>query len=699
MAILNNVPTLSYISWKNMLIIYNGQTYQIQNSYTMKPYIYWDYSTPYTLITSNEMLKELAGRFYIIFNDRGNPTIVPQSEIEITFGDSDVKDYISEKILGFQDSLTENNKKFTTIEQSIEGIKQTTGSFEEKINGNTSLISTLQQTTNGINATIERVEREFNEDKDAQELRDNISGSILSLQSVIGLASNDMYNYMEDNKLSDEEREAIITYQDQIDTEWLQLMGYLDIVISILEANGQIDKANTLTRQRDLLDNAVIGLTSTMTNACMDEIFTNSEIASIISFFSNVNSKLNETRNLVNEYIFLGVGGKLISEIGKLNVQQNQISLSVSRTEETLKNSLNIAKSLIQGIINSNNTTLNNLKNCFSVISQDREITSTEIDSLNVRIDAMNKTVISITEKKNELATNEMLDEGIKNSLIYSYDTFATSYNDLIKEINSSISDGALNDIEIVRINEKFNIYYGYLNDLHSKMCTSVDIIDLNTTRKEIADAKAEVQKEIDDINERMNDFDIDISESIISSLVDNQEKADILQNIEILEREKIEIDNKFNEWYGSNFLYGEIKNNYKKVHDEYLNKYNELKTFCNTIVNKTDFVSDEERVTMDRLEGELLIALRNFTKESEVIINVITSNEINSVKNNISKEFADINNFLNNLNNQLDVTLSDGIITEIELKNIKSILTQIEKEKMDIDKTYEEIYNNSNLR
>ena len=101
----------------------------------------------------------------------------------------------------------------------------------------------------------------------------------------------------------------------------------------------------------------------------------------------------------------------------------------------------------------------------------------------------------------------------------------------------------------------------------------------------------------------------------------------------------------------------------------------------------------------MDRLEGELLIALRNFTKESEVIINVITSNEINSVKNNISKEFADINNFLNNLNNQLDVTLSDGIITEIELKNIKSILTQIEKEKMDIDKTYEEIYNNSNLR
>ena len=699
MAILNNVPTLSYISWKNMLITYDGQTYQIQNSYTMKQYIYWDYNNPYALITSNEMLKELVGRFYIIFNDRGNSTIVPQTEIEITFGDTGAKDYISEKILGFQETLTESTKKFATIEQTVEGIKQTTGSMEERVNGNTQSITTLQQTTDSINATVEKVEREFNEDNQAKELRDNISSAILGLQSVIGLFSNDMYNYMEDNRLSDEEKEGITTYTDQVETNRLQLMTHLDTIIFMLEANGQTDKANTLTRQKDLLNTAVTSLLSTITNACTDEMFTNLEISSIISFFSNVNSKLNETRNLVNEYIFLGVGGELVSEIGKLMVQQNQIALSVSRTEETIKNSLNIAKSLIQGIINSNNTALNNLKNCFSVISQDREISSEEIDSLNVRINAMDGTVTNITEKKIELETNELLDEGIKNSLVYSYDLFMSSYNDLIQTINESISDGTTNDVEIITINEKFNVYYDQLNDLHSKMCTATDIIDLNTTNKAIADAKAEIQIEIDDLNDKMKDFDSSVTESVISSLVDNQEKADILQNMEILEREKIEIDSKFNEWYNSEFLFGEVKINYKKVYDEYASKYNELKTFCETIANKTDFVSDEEKLIMDTLEGELLVALRNFSKESEVIINVITSNEVNSMKKNLSKEFEDINNVLNNLNNQLDVTFSDGIITEIELRNIESILSQIEKEKMDIDKTYEEIYNNNNLK
>ena len=37
-----NTPSLSYIQWKDMIITYDNQSYQIQNSYTNKPYIYWD---------------------------------------------------------------------------------------------------------------------------------------------------------------------------------------------------------------------------------------------------------------------------------------------------------------------------------------------------------------------------------------------------------------------------------------------------------------------------------------------------------------------------------------------------------------------------------------------------------------------------------------------------------------------------------
>lgn len=698
MMINTNTPTLSYIQWKHMIITYNNQSYQIQNSYTNKPYIYWDYNQPYDLITSNTMLKEMAGRYYICFNDKGLYTLVPQTDLEISFAENVSRDLISEKILGFKEQNEINGQKFATIEQTVDGIKQTVGKVQEDIEGNTQQISTLKQTSDSISAEVSSLDRKFNEDLEAKRLRDDISSAILSLQSTLGLFSSDMSKYMEDNKLSDIEKEEITNYKNELETDKLELNTYLNTIISALKANGQTDKANTLTTQKDLLNTSIKNLITNINNACVDNVFTNTEISTITSYFANVNSKLTETKNLVNDYIFLGVGGDLIEEIGKIVVQQNQISLSVSKTESSLKNSLNLAKSLVQDIIDSNNTTLLNYKNCLNIITEDRTVTKEEIDSLQVRVNAMDETVNNIITKKDELISNSLLDSAIKNELKKAYENFANKYQSMKDTVDRAMSNGVVNDIELIDINEEINGYYEQLNNIHSKMCDAVDNIDINTTNKAIADAKSDVQKEVDELSERVNNLQFEAGDAILGSYVDQQEKANILQNLSILEREKIDIDNRFNEWYNSSFLYGSLKQTYKQVYDEYVNKYNTLRDLCNTIANKSDLVNDEERLSIDNATDELLTALNNFFKESETVISIITSNEMNYIKNNLSKDFNDINNALNDLNAQMNETFKDGIITEMELKNINNMLIQLDKEKMDIDKTYDEIYNNGNL-
>lgn len=229
-------------------------------------------------------------------------------------------------------------------------------------------------------------------------------------------------------------------------------------------------------------------------------------------------------------------------------------------------------------------------------------------------------------------------------------------------------------------------------------MCNATDNIDINTTNKAIADAKSDIQIEINDLSNKIDDFEENVNGTIVSGLIDQQEKDNILQNLNILEREKIDIDNRFNEWYNSSFLYGDLKVTYKQVYDDYVDKYNNLVNLSTTIANKTDLVTDEERLSIDNATNEMLIALDNFFKESEIVIGVITSNEMNYIKNNLSKDFGDINNALNDLNTQMNEAFKDGIITEIELKNIENMLIQIDKEYLDITKTYEEIYNNDNL-
>ena len=360
MSVLSNTPTLSYIYIKDMIVTYKEQSYIIQNTYTNKPYIYWDYNDPYNLTFSNTTLKELAGRFYIYFNDKGNPTLVPQTELEITFSENVSKDLINEKILGFKEQNEINGQKFATIEQTVDEIKQTVGKCQEDIEGNTQQISILKQTSDSISAEVSSLDRKFNEDLEAKKLRDDISSAILALQSTLGLFSSDMNKYMENNKLSDIEKEEITNYKNELEADRLELNVHLDTIISALRANGQTDKANTLTTQKNLLNTSIRNLITNIDTACVDNVFTNTEISTITSYFANVNSKLTETKNLVSDYVFLGVGGDLIEEIGKIAVRQNQISLSVSKTESSLKNSLNLVKALIQDVIDSNNTALLN---------------------------------------------------------------------------------------------------------------------------------------------------------------------------------------------------------------------------------------------------------------------------------------------------------------------------------------------------
>lgn len=699
MAILSNTPTLGYIYIKDMIITYNNIPYQIQNTYTCKPYIYWDYSNPYKLIFSNTIIKAMAGRFYICFNESGNPTLVPQTDIEITFSENVSRDLISERITSFQGGIEADEERFVTIEQSIEGIKQTVGTIQENAEGNTQAISTLQQTSESIVANVSSLDRKFNEDIEAKEMRDNISKALLSLQSVVGIFSSDMNKYMEDNRLSDIEKNEITSYIDKIDTASLELNIHLDTIISSLRANGQIDKADTLSTQNGLLNTAITNLKMNISNSIIDDKFTNAEISTIISYFSNITSKITETKNLVDEYIFLGVGGDLIEEIGKMSIQQNQISLSVSRTESTLKNSLNLSKSLIQGIIDSNNTALSNFKYCLSIIIDDRDILQEEKDSLQVRIDAMDNVLDNLSVKKDELISNTLIGQSEKEELIDIYSNLILKYNEMKSIVNDVLGNNAINDVEIIDMNEKINEYYILLDKIHNAMCKASDSIETNTVSKEISDAKKELNTEINDLDDKINNLFFDIDDAMISSLIDTQEKSNILQNLEILKREKLDIDNRFNEWYNSSFLYGNLKENYKKVYNNYIDKYNILYNLSETIANKKDMVTEEEKQQIETATNSLLVTLDSFFRESEAIINTITSNEMDYIKGNLSKEFEDVNNTLNSLNSQMNESFKDEIITEMELKNIQNLILQIDKEYLDINKIYNEIYNNDNLK
>ena len=324
MSLLANVPTLSYISWKNMIITYNETTYQIENSHTNRMYIYWDLKNPYLLTTSNVKLEPRNDLFYIIFNNSGTYTVVPNDDIEIDFSENPSRSAITNRIVGLSNDTKD---KFTAVQVDIDGIKFDVYDAEGKF-------SKFEQRVDKIDLEVKGVEKKYSDDTQLIKMREDFNEVLLSLQATLGLFSSDMNTYMENNSLSDDEKNNIISYKTSLEQKKVELNNQLNVVVEYLNGIEDIDQARIIeiNASKDGLNTAISNLFTNIDTVCTDNIFTNTEVTAIVSYFGKTNLAINECKNTI-DYVFLGIGGFLIEEVSNITLEQDNIKLEVKKVE------------------------------------------------------------------------------------------------------------------------------------------------------------------------------------------------------------------------------------------------------------------------------------------------------------------------------------------------------------------------------
>ena len=74
----NNQPSVGYIRWTNLHIVYAGTDYTIQDGNTNKQYVWWDYSVSTTILQTSDTLPDLDEEDIIVFlNKNGTHVTVP----------------------------------------------------------------------------------------------------------------------------------------------------------------------------------------------------------------------------------------------------------------------------------------------------------------------------------------------------------------------------------------------------------------------------------------------------------------------------------------------------------------------------------------------------------------------------------------------------------------------------------------------
>lgn len=700
MGISNNSPTMSYIHASGISVVWNNETYMVQDFATNKKYVYWNADFPHQLNASNVMPNRSTKQHLVIVNDNGMHTLVPSTsdDFSISF-DGNSNQAIKDRIFGLYEKNEQFGNKFVAIEQDINGIKQIVGDNGENSDGSLiDRVSKIEQRADGIDLSVEKISKKYNDDKETNQLRENLNSSIIKLNSTLGTFKRELTDYFKNNEITSEEKVKIETQLGILTNEKTVLDGFVDTIKLIAENNNQTQDAIAIESAKQALQIAHDNLYNNITNVIIDSIITPTENTIIIDSFAKYNLRINELKKTCDDVIILGLGGVITEELANINIKSDEIKLSVSKVESDFKNDMSVQKIELESQIKDVSTALGTFKETVNTTFKDGIIDESEKQLLKEKIGLVDKEKVDIDLRYNSVVQDLNLSEEVKIELTAKYNEYCNKHNELKEKINHVISDNMVNDAEKLEIDTLFKAYSNSLAHFSALMNKAIENITFNTSKAELEQAKNELQGSIDGVKESIEGIDKVLDGTFENNILDEVERENIKQNLENLSREKLDIDKTYAELYGNTYLTGQDKVNFKSSYDNYISKYNEVVKLSNDILAKEDLINNIDKANMDSAIAKHKETLALFHTQANKSIDIIATNKVNSVKNEIGENLDNLKGEIDGLDNYIDGAFKNSVLSDAEKNAIKQNLKTLETGKLNIDKQYTVVYNNASL-
>lgn len=482
MGIHNNFPAVSWIKLDGISVVKGEDVHIVSDFKTNLKYVYWSSDMPNQLTASNVMLSRTATRFLIVVNNKGECVLVPNDDITVSFDGNSV-DAINEHIWGLYEKDSEYGDKFVSIEQDITGITQTVGETKEELGRVTEQVSKVEQKADSIDLSVKNLDREYNNNKEMQQLREDINMSIINVNSALGLFKAKITDTFKDNEISEDEKIEIQAQIDILNDRKLKVADQVDRVILLMESEGNLPEVTRLTSQKEAFINAVNNVVSLVNTAISDSIIVPTEITVVTSAFGKANVEVNTLKNTIDEIIFLGTGGVITEELARIGIKSDEIVLSVSKVEEKVDNDTAFIKNELVGQIKDVSDAVDGLENTMNGSFLDGVLSDSEKIALKKNLDILATEKVDIDKQYDSLYKNPNLTGDPKIQLKNSYDTYIQKYNELVTAINDIIGkEGNISIEDQSRVNSCIVAHRNALGDYSTKSSSAIDEISNNKT-------------------------------------------------------------------------------------------------------------------------------------------------------------------------------------------------------------------------
>ncbi|GAA0102498.1 hypothetical protein UT300012_32130 [Paraclostridium bifermentans] len=355
--------------------------------------------------------------------------------------------------------------------------------------------------------------------------------------------------------------------------------------------------------------------------------------------FNTYLSKYNNLVNVINS--LLNKSGN-IDDIDRRNLDNayteygNSTKLYLSKFYEAMDSITNKgiedAKNELNKELSDLTQSLTDLEGTMNGVFKDGVLSEAKKESIKQNLQTLAAEKADIDKSYSITYNNVNLIGTPKLDLKNSYDLYTSEYNNLVKVINEILNKiGILDSTDQAKLDTAFLKHRTSLGTFKEKYNIAIDSI----TNKSVSDAKNAIQKEISDLNGALGDLEDVMNNAFKDGVLSDAEKLAMKQQLQVVESDKVKVDNQYDGLYKNPDLIGDASTNLKSSYDIYILKYNNLVSVINDILNKVGLIDSTDQNNLNNAMSQYRSSIGEYSKRANDAIDSIARKKANDAEKN----------------------------------------------------------------
>ena len=344
---------------------------------------------------------------------------------------------------------------------------------------------------------------------------------------------------------------------------------------------------------------------------------------------------------------------------------------------------------------------VDNIGSEFNEYFRDGIIDEVEAKAIDSKLLELAKEKADVDTRYDIVYNNVNLIDPEKTNLRTAYSNFVTQYNALVSYTNTIISDGLATEGERNSFKVRLSTYNETLPVLTSAFEEAINCISVNIAKTQLSDFNNTIQQDISNVEQSVTNLENTMNGAFKDGIIDEAEYIAIKENINSLQLEREDIDKNYQNLSTNEFISKSVLSALTSAYNNYVSSHDTLIGYVEETIGDR-IATDEERAHIEVLLDEYGVALADYGTAQTNAINDIASNNSSAIaealKNELNSNIKDVSDRADALEEAMGDYTADGILTEAEKQNIRSLLKSLASEKADIDNEYNIIYANVDL-